>query len=51
MKQIPISYSRGSSLPGDQTHVSCVSCIGRQREELISIFWDLAAMHILVQEV
>ena len=29
MKQIPVSYSRGSSLPGDQTHVSCVSCIGR----------------------
>ena len=25
-----ISYSRGSSQPRDQTHISCVSCIGRQ---------------------
>ena len=25
-----ISYSRGSSQPRDQTHVSCVSCIGRR---------------------
>ena len=26
-----ICYSRGSSQPRDQTHVSCVSCIGRWR--------------------
>ena len=26
---VAISYSRGSSQPRDQTHVSCVSCIGR----------------------
>ena len=25
-----ISYSKGSSWPRDQTHVSCTSCIGRQ---------------------
>ena len=25
-----ISFSRGSSLPKDQNHISCVSCIGRQ---------------------
>ena len=25
-----ISYSRGSSRPKDQTHISCISCIGRQ---------------------
>ena len=27
---IAISYSRGSSRPKDQTHISCISCIGRQ---------------------
>ena len=27
---VAISYSRGSSQPRDQTHNSCVSCIGRQ---------------------
>ena len=27
---VAISYSRGSSRPRDQTHVSCISCIGRQ---------------------
>ena len=27
---VAISYSRGSSQPRDQTHISCVSCIGRQ---------------------
>ena len=26
---VAISYSRGSSQPTDQTHISCVSCIGR----------------------
>ena len=25
-----ISFSRGSSLPRDRTHVSCISCIGRR---------------------
>ena len=27
---VPISSSRGSSQPRNQTHISCVSCIGRQ---------------------
>ena len=27
---IAISCSRGSSQPKDQTHISCISCIGRQ---------------------
>ena len=27
---VAISYSRGSSQPRDQTHISCVSCIGRR---------------------
>ena len=26
---VAISYSKGSSLPRDQTHISCISCIGR----------------------
>ena len=29
LEWIGISYSRGSSQPKDQTHVPCVSCIGR----------------------
>ena len=29
LKQVAISYSKGSSQSRDQTHVSCVSCIGR----------------------
>ena len=30
LEQVAISYSRGSSPPRDWTHVSCVSCTGRQ---------------------
>ena len=30
LEWVAISYSRGSSQPRDQTHVSCVSCIGRR---------------------
>ena len=30
LKWVAISYCRGSSQPRDRTHVSCVSCIGRQ---------------------
>ena len=30
LEWVAISYSRGSSRPMDQTHVSSVSCIGRQ---------------------
>ena len=30
MEWVAISYSRRFSLPRDQTHVSCVSCSGRQ---------------------
>ena len=30
LKQIAISYFRGSSQPRDRTLVSCVSCIGKQ---------------------
>ena len=29
LEWVAISYSRGSSWPGDQTHVFCISCIGR----------------------
>ena len=27
---LPFSFTKGSSWPRDQTHISCVSCIGRQ---------------------
>ena len=30
LEWVAISYSRGSPRPRDRTHVSCVSCIGRQ---------------------
>ena len=30
LEWVAISFSRGSSWPRDQTHISCVSCIGRQ---------------------
>ena len=29
LEWIAISFSRGSSQPRDQTHISCISCIGR----------------------
>ena len=30
LERITMSFSRGSSRPRDQTHISCISCIGRQ---------------------
>ena len=30
LEWVAIPFSRGSSWPSDQTHVSCISCIGRQ---------------------
>ena len=30
MEWVATSFSRGSSLPRDQIHISYVSCIGRQ---------------------
>ena len=30
LEQIAISFSRASSWPRDQTHITCISCIGRQ---------------------
>ena len=30
LKRVATSYSRGSSWPKDGTHISCVSCIGRE---------------------
>ena len=30
LKWFAVFFSRGSSRPRDQTHISCVSCIGRQ---------------------
>ena len=30
LKQVAISFSRGSSRPRDRTLISCISCIGRQ---------------------
>ena len=30
LEWVAISSSRGPSWPRDQTHISCVSCIGRQ---------------------
>ena len=30
LEQVAVSFSRAHSQPGDQSHVSCVSCFGRQ---------------------
>ena len=30
LEWVAVFFSRGSSQPRDQTHISCVSCIGRQ---------------------
>ena len=30
LEWVAISYSRGASQPRDGTHISCISCIGRQ---------------------
>ena len=41
LKQVAISFSRGSSRPRDQTCVTCVSCIGRwidRHEQLLTSF-------------
>ena len=43
LEWVVISYSRGSSPPRDWTHVSCVSCIGRQ----ILYCWPVKPMYIL----
>ena len=37
LEWVSISYSRGSSWPRDQTHISCISCIGR---------WILTTFHL-----
>ena len=34
LEWVAISYSRGSFLPRDWTHVSCISCIGRLMDSL-----------------
>ena len=41
LEWVAISYSMGSSWPGDQTHVSSVSCIGRQILHR-RVIWDSA---------
>ena len=41
LKQVAISFSRGSSRPRDQTCVTCVSCIGRwidRHEQFLTSF-------------
>ena len=30
LEWVAMSFSRGSSRPSDRTHISCISCIGRQ---------------------
>ena len=54
LEWVAISYSRGSSQPRDQTHVSGVSCIGRQIlyhwatwEDQILIHTTYLSIHLL----
>ena len=47
LEWVAISFSKGSSRPRDQTHVSCVSCIGR---EILShqCHWDILPKETLL---
>ena len=47
LEQVAISYSRVSSRPRDPTHISCVSCFGRQILLLLSHLWSSYLVHIL----
>ena len=45
LEWVAISSSRGTSQPRDQTHISCISCIGRW----ILYHWDTWKAHIDLQ--
>ena len=47
LKQVAISYSRGSSQARDQTQISCISCIGRWILYLC-IIWEAKALDYLL---
>ena len=42
LERVAISFSTGSSLPRDRTHVSYVSCIGRRVFFITGITWEAA---------
>ena len=46
LEWVVISFSRGSSQPRDQTHISCISCIGRQ---ILSHWLHLEAQGVRVK--
>ena len=61
LEWVAISSSRGSSPPRDQTHISCIFCIGRQILDLLShlgsplakvgrifFFFNIAALYCCV---
>ena len=41
LEWVAISFSKGSSHTRDQTHVSCISCIGKQILYITSITWEV----------
>ena len=50
LERVTISYSRESSHPRDQTHVSCVSCIGRPILYHCTtwevLYWDYKSLNV-----
>ena len=49
LEWVAVSFSRGSSQPRDRTHISCVSCFGRQilqGETFPCLFGFLEATHL-----
>ena len=57
LEGVAISYSRRSSWPRDQTHVSCISCIGRRilydctPQENQTIFFKATKLFLFLQNV
>ena len=44
LEGVAISYSKGSYQPRDQTHISCISCIGKR----ILYHWATGNAHLYI---
>ena len=45
LEPVFVSFSRGSSPPRDQTHISCISCIDRW---ILSILFSIVALSVYI---
>ena len=48
LEWVAMPSSRGFSQPRDQTHISCVSCLGRQILYHCSIWWQMSSLPLSV---